>query len=84
VTNGILLQPTFHRAFDTSLIYLDLDFAMKLNPACKEELEDEDMDDGIDEIERRIGKRLVFLPRNRAEWPDEIMIENGKIKRSIK
>lgn len=83
VHNGILLQPTFHRAFDTSLIYLDLDYAMKINPNHRDELAYEDMDDGLEEIAGRIGKRLTFLPKKQADWPNTDMIIIGKEKRGV-
>jgi len=32
VRNGIALSPTYHRAFDGGLIYLDENYAMRINP----------------------------------------------------
>jgi putative restriction endonuclease len=33
IRNGIALSPTYHRAFDNALIFLDEDFVMRINPA---------------------------------------------------
>ena len=32
VRNGIALSPTYHRAFDFGLIYVDQEYVMRINP----------------------------------------------------
>jgi putative restriction endonuclease len=33
VQNGVALSPTYHRAFDNALIFLDENLVMKINPS---------------------------------------------------
>jgi putative restriction endonuclease len=68
VRNGIALSPTYHRAFDTGLIYLDnVDggVVMRLNPRKLHQLSHQD---GLEFFAQSLG-RAIHLPRDRSSWP---------------
>ncbi len=72
VTNGIALSPTYHRAYDNCLIYLDEDFVMKLNTEKVDHLRSLNLDDGLDQfssfLDRRIHLPLDINQRPRVEY----------------
>jgi len=68
VSNGICLSPTYHRAFDRSLIYLDEDLNMQINSAKEKELITKGLDGGLSEFKAYLGKR-IHLPADRNQWP---------------
>lgn len=72
VTNGLALNPTLHRAYDNSLIYIDEDFKMQINPNKRKELYDINQLDGIDYLEQ-FANRTIYLPQDRNQRPN---IEN--------
>lgn len=72
VRNGIALSPTYHRAFDRGLIYLDRDMVMHLNVAEVNELSQMDLADGINEFAAHLGK--IHLPYNLELRPDPYFI----------
>lgn len=61
VTNGMALSPTFHRAYDNCLIYLNEDFVMKLNEEKAEELKVNNLDDGLGQFRSFLDKK-IHLP----------------------
>lgn len=72
VTNGMALSPTFHRAYDNCLIYLDENFVMKLNEKKAEELKADNLDGGLTQFRSFLDKK-IHLPldtnqRPRAEY----------------
>ena len=67
VVNGIALSPTYHKAFDYGLIYLDHDHFMKINRAREEELSSLMLDGGLREFKFSLGK--VHLPSDPRQWP---------------
>lgn len=69
VGNGVLLSPTFHRAFDRGLIFLDIEFNMRINERKVSQLVRAGMDDGIVQF-RSLLEKKIHLPADRAQWPD--------------
>ncbi len=72
VTNGMALSPTFHRAYDNCLIYLDENYVMRLNAEKADELKKSNLDGGIKEFQSFLDKK-IHLPldvnqRPRAEY----------------
>lgn len=72
VTNGMALSPTFHRAYDNCLIYLDEDHVMRLNAEKADEIKKYNLDGGIREFQAFLDKK-IHLPldmnqRPRAEY----------------
>ncbi len=61
VTNGMALSPTFHRAYDNCLIYLDENFVMKLNVEKAEELKANNLDGGLGQFCSFLDKK-IHLP----------------------
>lgn len=72
VRNGIALSPTYHRAFDRGLIYLDDGMCMHLNSAAVETLYRQGLDSGIDSFAANLGK--IHLPYNPEQHPDPYFI----------
>lgn len=69
VANGICLSPTYHRAFDRALIYLDTSLNMQINPTKERELITLGLDGGLNDFKAYLGKR-IHLPPDRNQWPD--------------
>ena len=67
VTNGLALSPTYHRAYDNGLIYLDDGYHMRINTARLTELSGLRLDGGIEKFKEPLGK--ILLPPDRAQWP---------------
>lgn len=72
VRNGIALSPTYHRAFDRGLIYLDESMIMRLNDVAAEDLVRQGLDSGIDSFASQLGK--IHLPYNPEQHPDQYYI----------
>ncbi|MDH3976312.1 MAG: HNH endonuclease, partial [Deltaproteobacteria bacterium] len=72
ITNGIALSPTFHRAYDNCLIYLDENFVMKLNKEKVEELKFKKLDGGLKQfssfLEKKIHLPIDINQRPRIEY----------------
>ena len=73
VSNGIALSPTIHRAYDNSLIYLDTKYYMRLNEQKVDELKSQRLEGGLDDLRSYLDSR-IYLPANRADWPDPKLI----------
>lgn len=82
VNNGICLSPTYHRAFDRGLIYLDTSLRMRLNPARVKELQDMDLVGGLEDFSRYLDIR-IHLPPDRRQWPDTETIRQANEIRGI-
>lgn len=72
VRNGIALSPTYHRAFDRGLIYLDEGMFMRLNSAAADRLNRQGLDSGMDSFAAHLGK--IHLPYNPEQHPDPYFI----------
>ncbi len=82
VQNGIALSPTFHRAFDNSLIYLDTAHVMRINPAKEQQLQTLRLDGGIVDFKSHLGRRIQ-LPTNSTQWPTVNLISRANDFRRI-
>ncbi|HZP00164.1 MAG TPA: HNH endonuclease [Terriglobia bacterium] len=67
VQNGIALAPTYHRAFDNGLIYLDENYRMQLNLRQLDRLRQMNLEGGLDAFRAPLG--MVFLPPDPAQRP---------------
>lgn len=72
VRNGIALSPTYHRAFDSGLIFLDDSMVMRLNGAAAEDLVRQGLDSGIESFAAHLGK--IHLPYNPELRPNPYFI----------
>lgn len=67
VRNGIALSPTYHRAFDVGLIYLDHALNMRLNEARTTELRRMNLDAGIPALAESLGR--IHVPADPRQYP---------------
>ena len=81
VCNGLALPPTFHRAFDSALTYLDESYTIRLNPERESSLVTLNLDGGLEEFKAALGK--VHLPPDRRQWPDPRLIKKANQFRRI-
>ncbi len=82
VRNGIALSPTYHRAFDNGLIYLDYELVMRLNFVAVDELRRLGMAQGVDAFEASLG--AIHLPFNPLQRPDPYFIRLANEHRGLK
>jgi putative restriction endonuclease len=82
VRNGIALAPTYHRAFDAGLIYLDEQCRMRLNDANFHALESLNLAGGIDSFRARLGAP-IFLPPDPQQRPKADFIRRANKFRNI-
>jgi putative restriction endonuclease len=82
VRNGLGLSPTYHRAFDNGLIYLDEDLVMQVNPAKELQLATLRLDGGLADFKRCIGERIL-LPPDKRQWPAPTTIRKANSYRRI-
>lgn len=82
VTNGIALSPTYHRAFDGALIYLDADLRMILNPVKVKEIAGLGLQGGLRQFRAPLEKR-IFLPPDRNQWPNLRFINEANRYRRV-
>lgn len=82
VRNGIALSPTYHRAFDGGLIYLDENYEMKVNPVRELQLVTLSLDGGIEDFKNHLNKR-IYLPQDKRQWPEIGMIRKANKYRRI-
>ena len=81
VTNGLALSPTYHRAFDNGLIYLDSNYSMKINPKKETQLAALRLNGGIEDFRATLGK--LYLPPDRNQWPNLALISKANQFRQI-
>lgn len=82
VANGICLSPTYHRAYDTSLIYLDENYIMQINPTKLSRLGDDNVVGGLDRFSQNLGER-IYLPTDANQWPSIDFIREANRIREI-
>jgi len=82
VQNGIALSPTFHRAFDTSLVFIDECYIMRINPKKELQIVTLALDDGLVDFKNIINK-TVHLPADRSQWPELRFIRKANEYRRI-
>jgi len=81
VRNGIALSPTYHRAYDNGLLFLDTKYNMRLNPAKEASLRAISLVGGIVDFKASLGR--VHLPQDKRQWPDRRFIEHANKVRGI-
>jgi putative restriction endonuclease len=81
VQNGIALSPTYHRAFDAGLIYLDGQYRMRLNGGQAHLLQQLDLGGGIDAFRGPLGQ--IFLPPDPQQHPAPEFIRRANQFRKI-
>ncbi len=82
VRNGIALSPTYHKAFDNGLIYLDEDYHMRLNDGQLHILEQLKLASGLGSFRAPLGR--IFLPPDREQWPAPDFIRMANKFRQIR
>ena len=81
IVNGIALSPTYHRAFDGGLIYLDEGYIMHFNPEKEPDLHSLRLDGGLADFKRPLGR--IHVPADRRQWPDPRFIRKANRYRRI-
>ncbi len=81
VRNGIALSPTYHRAYDAGLIYLDQQLHMKINTEKLHLLETLDLAGGVDRFRQPLGQ--IFLPPDPQQRPSPDLIRRANHLRQI-
>lgn len=81
VQNGLALSPTYHRAFDNGLIYLDDEFRMLINPGKESILASFRLSGGLDHFKSSLGK--ILLPPDRCQWPNLTLVRKANRFRQV-
>ena len=81
VRNGIALSPTYHRAFDKGLIFLDDVMVMHLNEDAANELTAKGLNAGIDGFAAHLGQ--IHLPYSPDLHPDPYFIQQANEYRRL-
>ncbi len=81
VCNGIALAPTYHRAYDNALIFLDENYVMRLNEQKVQSLEGEGLGEGLVKFKEPLGK--IFLPPDPKQWPTLRLLKKANAVRQI-
>lgn len=68
VSNGLALSPTYHRAFDAGLFFIDDDYVTHVNEARADELRRLERAGGLEELAEPLGAKIL-LPASRDLWP---------------
>ena len=82
VTNGVALSPTFHRAYDNCLIYLDESLVMRLNEEKAEELSANSLGGGLNYFRSFLDKK-IHLPPDMNQRPRKEYIRLANEHRRI-
>ncbi|MFZ0283952.1 MAG: HNH endonuclease signature motif containing protein [Terriglobales bacterium] len=82
VTNGLSLSPTYHRAYDAGLIYLDANYKMQLNEARLQVLQALNLALGIESFRQPLGE-AIFLPPDPKQRPSIEIIRKANEFRQI-
>jgi putative restriction endonuclease len=81
VQNGIALSPTYHRAFDAGLIYLDERCRMRINEGQLNVLERLNLAEGLESFREPLGP--IFLPPDANQRPLVDFIRRANSLRQI-
>ena len=82
VQNGVALSPTFHRAFDNGLIFLDENYVMRIEQRKEFQLVTLNQDSGLPAF-RDLLDRRIHLPPDRQQWPAVPLIRQANRYRRI-
>jgi putative restriction endonuclease len=81
VQNGIALSPTYHRAFDAGLIYLNENCEMRMNAGQLHLLQNLNLAGGVDHFRQSLGR--IFLPPDPDRRPSPDFIRRANRFRQI-
>lgn len=81
VSNGIALSPTYHRAFDAGLIYLDEQHRMQLHDGRMHALARLDLVGGVEAFRAPLGQ--IFLPPDPQQRPNLDFVRRANRFRQI-
>lgn len=81
VRNGGALSPTYHRAFDAGLIYLDDQFRMKVNDRQIHALEQLSLAGGVEPFKAPLAQ--IFLPPDPGQRPSVDFVRRANRFRQI-
>ena len=81
VRNGVALSPTYHRAFDAGLIYLDEQCCMRLNDGNVYALQQLNLVRGLRTFRAPLGQ--IFLPPDPAQRPSPNFIRRANRFRQV-
>lgn len=81
IQNGIALSPTYHRAFDAGLIYLDEQLRMRLNEGQINVLTGLNLAGGVEAFREPLGP--IFLPPDPTQRPSVEFIRRANALRQI-
>ncbi len=81
VCNGIALSPTYHRAYDNGLIYLDEEYTMQINSEKVSELASLNLAGGIETFRACLGP--ILLPHDRRQRPNARFIRKANQYRLV-
>ena len=82
VRNGIALSPTYHRAFDAGLVYLDEEHRMQLNEGQAHLLGRMDLAGGLPAFRATLGQ-TIFLPPDENQRPSVDFIRRANRFRQV-
>ncbi|MCC7291937.1 MAG: HNH endonuclease [Phycisphaerales bacterium] len=81
VTNGLALSSTYHRAFDSGLIYLNEGYEMCISAPRRKLIVDLGLDGGLADFEKSLGK--IHLPPDKAQWPNLELVQRANKLRMV-
>ena len=81
IQNGVSLLPQYHRAFDSGLIFLTMNYEMRINEARARYLQVNGIGKGLDDFRRSLGR--IALPKRQIHWPDRSLIQQANSARGI-
>ena len=81
VRNGLALSPTYHRAYDNTLIFLDDSYTMRINRRTEHALRQQNLIQGLDAFSRPLGR--IHLPPDQNQWPSRQFIQRANAHRRI-
>ncbi len=82
VRNGIALSPTYHRAFDAGLVYLDEQYRMRMNEGRLQLLQGLNLAGGVEAFREPLGQQ-IFLPPDANQRPLVDFIRRANTLRQI-
>jgi len=82
VANGLALSPTYHRAYDRGLIFIDEQYRVRLNNSKADQLEKDKLGGGLADIQQALNRRII-LPANSGLYPSKDLIRRANTFRQI-
>lgn len=82
MTNGIALTPTYHRAYDAGLIYLDEQYQMQLNSGRLHILERLNLAGSIEDFRSPLGRQIFLPPDPQQRSGLEFIVKANKFRQN--